>query len=279
MEDTMNKILLASQLYILRNECAEDLPAVLAKLGDIGFEGVEFLGFFGNSAETVRDKMDVLGLVSVGNHVSYNEFATDTSGVIDFNKKAGCSYITIGTIPQPGLPGREGFPDTIRELTRIGKACKEEGITLLYHNHALELSQKANGKFLLEAIMDEVHGDYLSLEPDLGWMAIAGVDPAYFLDKYKDRCPIIHFKDFYASDIAKIGNVGDLGEKRGSAENAYFEFRPLGYGIGNIPQYINKVLACKPEWIVMDHDIAYERDSYEDLRTSLEYTRQLLAML
>lgn len=274
----MKKILMASPLFILRRECAGDLFAVLDKIGALGFDGVEFLGFFGKTAQSVRQRMADLRMAPVGNHVNYNEFAQDTDGVIDFHQKAGCRYITVGGIPGEMLPGTGGFSEAVRQLTRIGRACRGAGLTLLYHNHAFELAQKVNGKYMLEAILDETPEDCLAFEPDLGWMAIGGADPAYFLDKYKSRCPVIHLKDFYASDISKIGDPGDLDEKRGTAERGHFEFRPVGYGVANIPGYINRVLDCSPEWIVMDHDLAYGRDSFDDLKLSLSYTRNLIAL-
>lgn len=274
----MIKKLLASPLFILRRECSEDLFAVLDKIGAMGFDGVEFLGFFGKSAESVRQKMSELNMTPVGNHVGFNEFVSDMQGVIDFHKKVGCRFVTIGGISEEGLPGGEKFAETVKQLTRIGKACREEGITLLYHNHAFELTRKINGKHMLEIILDETPAECLSFEPDLGWIAIGGADPVFFLDKYRNRCPIIHLKDFYASDISKIGDVGNLNEKRGGDDRGHFEFRPIGYGIANIPGYLDKVLACKPEWIIMDHDLAYERSSFDDLQMSLSYTKGLLGL-
>jgi len=272
----LKSILIAAPLYILRKECSEDLFAVLSRLGALGFNGVEFMGFFGKSAENVRDKMGELNMVPLGNYVEFSEFISDIRGTIDLHKKVGCRYITIGNIPKSGLPGGENFPETIKQLTQIGQTCREEGTTLLYHNHANEITNKIHGKYMLEEILDEIPEDCLALEPDLGWMSIGGADPIFFLNKYRNRCPVIHFKDFYASDISKIGNVGDLNDKRGTAETGHFEFRPVGYGIANIPSYVNEVLKCNPQWIVMDHDLSYERSSYEDLKISQSYVRQLL---
>ena len=45
----MKNIRMASPLYILREECARDLDAVLCRLSELGFDGIEFLGFFGHS--------------------------------------------------------------------------------------------------------------------------------------------------------------------------------------------------------------------------------------
>ena len=55
-----------------------------------------------------------------------------------------------------------------------------------------------------------------------------------------------------------------------------FEFRPVGYGVLNIARLMPLCLACRPDWLVMDHDMAYDRNPYGDLKLSLDYTRDLL---
>ena len=57
---------------------------------------------------------------------------------------------------------------------------------------------------------------------------------------------------------------------------AYGQILPKS--ILDLPRLMPLCLDCQPQWLVMDHDLAYERDSFEDLRLSLEYTRSLLAM-
>ena len=56
-------------------------------------------------------------------------------------------------------------------------------------------------------------------------------------------------------------------------ETGFFEFRPTGYGLLNFPKLMPLCLAFNPAWFVPDHDLAYERDSFEDLRRSYEYVK------
>lgn len=109
-------------------------------------------------------------------------------------------------------------------------------------------------------------------------MEIGGGDCADYLRAYADRCPVIHLKDYYSSDNSKLGRVREFVPARGTAERGHFEFRPTGYGVLNLPKLMPLCLKCEPEWFVIDHDLAYERDSYDDLKLSLDYTRALLAM-
>ena len=110
--------------------------------------------------------------------------------------------------------------------------------------------------------MDDVKVGLLSLEPDLGWIQIGGGEPLYYLNKYANRCPVVHFKDFIPT------------EKDG------FLFRPTGYGVVNNAVLYAKTLTFdkQPEWYILDHDCSYERDIYFDLKISLEYFKNLMTV-
>lgn len=268
----MSKIRMASPLYIVREECAKDLSAVLAKLSGIGFEGVEFLGFFGHGAQDVKKMLADNGLLALGNHVPYQELISDAEQILDFHHEVGCAYLTVSNVPL------DDFAGVCAQLDALAALARERGIRLLYHNHDQELIESTDGVQNLAWIMDHTKPETLALEPDLGWMEIGGGDPAWYLQRYRDRSPVIHLKDYYATDNRLLGRVREFVPARGTAERGCFEFRPVGFGVLNLPRLMPLCLACRPEWLVMDHDLAYERDSYEDLRISLEYTKALLAM-
>lgn len=274
----MHNVKIGAPLYILRDECEKDLFSVLEKLKALGFEGIEFLGFFGKTPGDIRKKLKELDLAAVGNHVDYYEFVKDPDKTIAIHKEIGCRFITVNGLPKEKFSDEAALSRYYEDVSMIGKRCKEQEIILLYHNHDRELTYKTGDKYFLEEILDHVPAENLSFEPDLGWMAVGGAKPEYFLEKYRERCPIIHLKDYYAEDTAKIGNVSELNGRKGDKEHSFFEFRPTGYGILNIPALMNKVMACGPGWILADHDLAYERDSYFDLKISLDYIRNLLAM-
>ena len=269
----------ASPLFILRKQCQEDLFSVLEKVKEIGFDGVEFLGFFGRSSNEIRKKLDELHLIAIGNHVDYFEFIENIRSTIDFHKEIGCSYITISSLPKQMLTDVNAISEWIKNVTDIGNICGEQGITLLYHNHDFELKHKIGQKYLLEYLLDSIPMESLSFEPDLGWMSIGGAEPDYFLDKYRGRCRVIHLKDFYAEDTSKIGDVSELNSQKGDAKHSFFEFRPTGYGICNTPALVKKSLLGNPEWMVLDHDLSYDRNSYFDLKISLDYLKNLFLLL
>jgi sugar phosphate isomerase/epimerase len=274
----MQNVKIASPLYIVRDQCAVDLFAVLQKLKQIGFVGVEFLGFFGHSALEVRRYLDELDLRALGNHVAYQEFLQNIHQTLDDHAAVGCGYITVGDLGASGFPGSPNWEQTLAGLTKIGEQAQQYGITLLYHNHDHELIGRVDGRELLDVILSSTPKQLLSFEPDLGWIDIGGGDSATYLARYADRCPVIHLKDYYSADRSRHGFVRDFLPARGSAERGLFEFRPVGYGILDLPRLMPACLRCAPEWFVIDHDLAYERDSFADLKLSLDYVTNLIAI-
>ena len=271
----MKSIKIASPMFILRNECKENLLEVLEKLSNLGFDGVELLGLYDNEPIAIRDKLDELSLTAIGNHVDYTTFAAHTDETIAAHKLIGCDYITISGPDQQNIPNPSYMQKYLDDVIEIGKKCNDHKIRLLYHNHAYELKNKIDDVYLLDYILNHVSEEHLGFEADLGWIAIAGGNPLAYLKRYLTRCPVIHLKDFYADSIEGIGDISKLGDQRGGSDNANFEFRPTGYGIVNTPALLNHVNACEPDWLVVDHDLAYDRDTYQDLKLSLDFVKNL----
>jgi len=255
---------IGSPLFILREECAKDLMGVIEKLAEIGYDGIEFLGFFGHKPMDVRRKLESCGLAAIGNHVPFAEFVANTDKVITEHQEVGCSYVTIAGPDADGMPGGKNYAQTIQSIEKIGEAMNAAGMTLLYHNHADELRGAVDSKSILERLMDDTRPELFKLEPDLGWIRIGGGDPAYYLKKYANRCPVVHFKDYIPTDN----------------QDGYL-FRPTGYGVMNNSELYAITLANDPlpEWYVMDHDHAYDRDIFYDLAISLDYFRNLMKVV
>ena len=267
---------IASPLYIFREDCEKNLFPILEQIKRLGFDGAEFVGYFGCKPEEIRSQLDVIGLTPVCDNISIYEFLQDVDGVIDSHAFIGFPYLAVGWLRPEHQPGGERFDETVEWYTMLGRKCRKKGITLVYHNHDFELKNKLGDKYHLEVLMDSIPADALSLQPDLGWMQIGGADPLYFLKKYTDRCPIVHVKDFYTTNQRLIGNPFDLRLSRGGPGRGNFEFRPCGYGVSNIPAQMPFIDACHPDWILTDQDVAYDRDRFEDLKLGLDYMKKLL---
>src|SRR4051812_31842438 len=66
------------QLYSVRQDCAKDLPGVLAAVAKMGYTGVEFAGYHGRSAADLRKLLDENHLKCYGTHVDVNALQGDS---------------------------------------------------------------------------------------------------------------------------------------------------------------------------------------------------------
>ena len=145
----MKKAMIGYQLYSAREECSKDLMGVLKQLKALGYDGVEFAGFYGHTAEEIRGMLDEAGLVAFSDHVPYAVIEQDMFAVISDHLKIGCKYIAVPFLDEAHRPGQPGFADVIRTIAKFGALCKAAGIQLLYHNHDFEF-EKISGMYALD---------------------------------------------------------------------------------------------------------------------------------
>lgn len=267
---------IAAPTFLFRERLEKELPEILKQYAQIGFDGVEFVGFCGWDKNDIRDMLREYSLLPAGNNLPVYEIMENMEEIIAVHKELGFYSLTAGNLREEHLPGGEYFGETVEWYTRIGKMCRDQGIKFLYHNHDFEVRKTVDGKAYLDILLESISEEYLMLQPDLGWLQIGGADPVSYLQTYRNRCPVVHVKDFFAVDIDKIGNPFDLKGERGGEERGFFEFRPTGYGISNVPAQLSYIKACAPEWLVTCQDCGYERDSFEDLKMGLDYLKGLL---
>ncbi|MBQ5951930.1 MAG: sugar phosphate isomerase/epimerase [Lachnospiraceae bacterium] len=274
----MNLPKIASPTYIFREEAPEKLPEILPRLAEIGFDGVELCTLFGWDVAEVERMLAETGLALAGDNWPVYDLMEHPEEVVEWHRRLGSFSLTPGGFRDEHLPGGEYFAEAKEWFARLGKLCREAGIRLLYHNHFKEMRKLPDGTSVLDALMAAVPETDLSMQPDLGWMQIGGGDPLYYLRKYAGRIPMVHFKDFYASDMAKIGDPFDLEGRRGGPERGHFEFRPTGYGISGIAVQVPHVLACRPAWVVTCQDTVYGRSKYDDLADGLIALKKNLSL-
>ena len=177
----MRKIKFASPTFLFRHECPNSMESIMKEIAACGFDGLELYSMFGHSAKTIAEYCKKTNLLILCDHIHYDEFSTDTENVIKSRSEIGAKYLTIDNIPNELLPGAPGFSKAVKEIERISKLCKEYGIQLLYHNHGYDLIKKVDGVPVLDLILDSIDPDLLKYQPDLGWLALGGGDPVYYL--------------------------------------------------------------------------------------------------
>ncbi|MCK8059242.1 MULTISPECIES: sugar phosphate isomerase/epimerase [unclassified Fusibacter] len=179
-----------AQLYSIRDEMVKDYMGTLEKIAAMGYAGVEFAGYGGYAAKELKEKLDSLGLIAISSHVSLDRLTTHLEEEIEFLNDLGAKYLVC---PWADITSVESALEHAKLFSAIGKKCAESDLIFAYHNHDHEF-EESQGQSPLEVLFEHVDSRYVVLQPDLYWIAVAGLDPEEYLKINSSRCPVVHLK-------------------------------------------------------------------------------------
>lgn len=253
----MTKIPVAVQMFTLREETEKDFAGTLKKVAELGFDGVEFAGYGGLEVTEVKALLDEYGLKASGSHVPFDQLQNNLEQVIEEQKILGSEYIVW-----PYLTGEQRNEETYKSLiptfAEIGKKVREAGMTFCYHNHDFELDKLSDGRFVLQAFLEDTDPAHVQAELDVYWIKRAGEDPVEWIQRYKDRTPLIHLKDMTTDD-----------------EQFFAE---LGTGGVDIDAVIKAGQEVGAKWFVVEQDQT-RRTPFESIEISINYLKTKLPYL
>ncbi len=239
---------IAVQMYSLRNEIKDKktLFAALEKVKEIGYDGVEFAGYYGVGAKEIRAKLDELGLVCVGGHIGLDDFKKGKlEETIEFQHTLGVKAVGVGGAPHKTM---EQCVKTGKVLCRAKEyAMAKYGITTYYHNHTEEFKPLRNKRLPIDVI-----GSYTDLEIDTYWSHYAGVDNYKFLIDHMKNIVLLHLKD------------GVDGHPKA-----------LGEGDCDVKSVINAAKVMDIEWAVVENDDPVP-NGFDDVARSLKYLKSIM---
>ena len=185
----MKKFPVAIQLYSVRDAMKEDFAGTIAKIKEMGYDGVEFAGLFEKTGEEVKAICEKVGITPISAHVPYKSMIEDLS-LIETYATIGCKYIAIPSLRNETFVGGELYEEVKEGIKKIAAKAKEFGITLLYHNHDFEF-EKLDGEYKLDILYSDLSADVLQTQLDTCWVNIGGEVPADYIIKYAGRTPVI----------------------------------------------------------------------------------------
>ena len=244
---------LGLQLYSIREQLEKDFYGTLEKVKEMGYDGCEFAGIYGNDPNEINKKCAELGLVPISAHVTYDELIADTEKAVNIYKTIGCKYIAVPYLPDYLRYGTEAYPTVVENIRKIGQVCNANGITLLYHNHDFEFAKNDKGNYVLDELYNEIDSSLLQTEIDTCWVNVAGVNPCDYVRKYTNRAPVVHLKDFAGERNKNMYKLIGINSEATEQVNT-FEYRPLGCGKQDIQAIVDSARDAGASWLIAEQD-------------------------
>lgn len=244
------KPLISLQLWSVQDACQENFEEVLTKVKEYGYDGVEFAGYYGRSAEELKKTLAGLSLKVSGAHISFESLRDDFEKTINFEKEIGNQAVIV---PYMGADSLEEWTEKILELKEIAKKVNSEGLVLGYHNHAHEIMGIPDVN-ILEKMVEMIPD--IQLEVDTYWLSYAGVDVLPWLNKYQNNIKWLHLKDMRV-----------VGEEKESTE--------IGQGILPIESYLDWAKNADLEWVIIEQEAFQKLTPMESAAVNVKTLKEL----
>jgi sugar phosphate isomerase/epimerase len=250
------------QLYTVRTILPKRPLETLRAIEQIGYKEVEVTA---DNLDAIWPSLKQTSLKAVSAHLDPELFIhkqADLPAAVDGMRKYSFEYLVCPWIDPRDRGGAEMIRKLGDTLNKAGEICQKAGVKLCYHNHAFEYRPTSDGR-LLDILMKSTDPKLVSLELDVMWAHVAGVNPVSVLQQYGPRIPLVHLKN-HAPGLAQ----------RYDEELPPPAFRDLGNGAVDIPAVLRAAERAGVKHYFVEQDET-PGDPLESLRASYDYLESL----
>lgn len=189
------KIPVGLQLYSVREQCQQDLVGTVKAVAKMGYKGVEFAGYYGRDAKTLRQLLDDTGLKCCGTHIGLETLLGDElPKTIEFNRVLGNPYLIVPGLAEKYTKTRRAWQETAAIFNDIAEKVKSHGMRAGYHNHTTEF-HALDGELPWDTFFGGTRKDVI-MQFDTGNAMHGGGDATVYLKRYPGRAATVHIKPF-----------------------------------------------------------------------------------
>ncbi|WP_413517763.1 sugar phosphate isomerase/epimerase family protein [Carnobacterium maltaromaticum] len=240
---------IALQLWSVQDETEKDFFGTLEKVAEMGYDGVEFAGYYGKTADEIQVKLAELGLKAAGSHIQYEQFLTNLDEVLAFEKVLGNKNLIVPWAAFDTVEEWQSFADNMKTIAEKVAAA---GFNFSYHNHNHEF-EEINGQPILTWLLQEV--PTLNVELDTYWVQFAGVDAVEYMANYAGRMKLVHLKDQKENPI---------------------ESTEIGNGVLDIASYVKQAEENGVDWFVIEQE-AFTQPTLKSVEIGLINLKRIIA--
>lgn len=247
-----------AQLYTVRDHLKD--PSTFARTIDrlkaFGYRAVELI-----HSETVNDRQiaeicGAAGVAVAAAHIPGEIILQRPDAVAEKLKTVGAK---IGVYAFPhgvDFSSRVEVERLAEKLEKSARVLAQEGLTLAYHNHAMEFARLGK-ELVFDLIRRAASG--LSFELDAYWAQYAGVNPERWVQNLGNRLVALHLKDFGVA--AKHGEAPFMTE--------------VGQGNLDFKTLIAAAEGGGCQWFIVEQDFT-SGDPFDSLERSFQYVQDEL---
>jgi len=230
---TKKKIPIGVNLYYIRDAAANDLGKLLKALAKMGYDGVEFSGYYGIVPKEIRKMLDDNGLKCCGTQTNLQAVIGDQfDNTVEIHKTLGTPFIIVPGGIDEALSTRQGIELTAYLFNELAEKLNKAGMELGYHGHGDDF-KKIDNETRWDRFFVRTQKNVL-MQMDTANCLEVGGDPYAPIAKFPGRSKTIHIKEWNDNRFPRV----PIGE--GKTEwNRLFE---LCETVGGT------------EWYIVEHD-------------------------
>jgi len=254
------------QLYTLRHEIEKDFSRAIARAAEIGFAQVEPWKFVAQ-VEKYVSAFSTNGITAPSAHAHL--VGVDRRKTFEAAAQLGIKAIIEPMVDQSKWTNAKDISEIAHELNIAAEEALAFGITVGYHNHAWEISNKIDGFSALE-FFESMLEERVILEVDAYWVHAGGLYGPDLLSRLGSRVKFLHIKD--GKNIHGSENTFN---ERGELEKSLSMTRQqVPAGQGEVP--LAQVIATAPHALPIVEFDEYEGDIFQGIQESFGFVKGLL---
>jgi sugar phosphate isomerase/epimerase len=204
------------QLYTVGEDMDKDPEGTLRAVAAAGYKHVELSPIAKTPAKELKDALNEAGLKNPSGHYLLPDLLSNPEEKIDFAHQLGQEFMVVAA-PWVADPSRfhvdpkagqmafflaiingltlDDYKWNAEQCNKLGEQIKKARMQLAYHTHNFEWKSfgDTTGYGEFARLTDP---QLVKLELDCGWVVVAGLDPVSLIEKYANRCSLLHVKDF-----------------------------------------------------------------------------------
>ena len=204
------------------------------------------------------------GLSVVSLHADLGSLEREPEAVIAEAKSFGTDKIVITGMYRFDYTDEKSVCELAQRLNRCGEKLKNENLSLLYHNHNIELLSVRPGRRAYDVLIEETDPNYVNFEFDSYWFTDGGADAKAWMRKLGTRM--------------KLWHINDRGSRqKGAAMTPILNADSMELGTGNMDLDGLREIALMSgiEAVILEsHKNWIDKDPIKSLEVSAEWLRE-----